>query len=92
MNLPIPFLCCAREDYEEWCGISTDLPPDASYDQWLENIKQFRERVASQGGRAIQIDVKPAELLAWCKEMSRDDNASARAAYAATRFAQLDKE
>ena len=92
MKQEMAFCGCSRDDWPEWVKINTDLPPDATYDNWVSNIKQFRERIAAQGGIAVQIDVKPAEFLAWCQANGRDVNSSARANYAAFRFAQLKRD
>jgi hypothetical protein len=82
----------SRDDWPEWCRISADIPAHADYDTWLKNVREHQQGAAAKGLRAVQVDVKPADLLAWCRGHGLNVNARSRARYAAVRGAEIDKE
>ena len=88
---PIALCFVSGEDWPEYCRISTDLPVGSDYDTWLNNLRKFRNNIVAQGGTPIQIDTKPADLLAWCQTRHVPVNPKSRALYAATRFIELNK-
>jgi len=82
----------SRADWPEWVRINPDIPPGRNYDAFLEDLAQAYQGAIEDGGRAVKVDVKPAEFLAWCRKTGRNVKASSRAAYAAFRLIELQKK
>jgi hypothetical protein len=82
----------SRENWPEYCRISTDIPAGSDYDSYLNAVEKFCADFAAKGGRAVKVDTDPAELLAWCKARNLVVNPSSRSHYAAFRLAQQDKQ
>ena len=90
MAPPTVGLCfISREDWPEYCRVCADTPIGSDYDAWLKNVQQLCNGMAANGSRAVKIDVKPADLLAWCKARGLEVNSSSRANYAAARLAEI---
>lgn len=88
--MQIGYCFVTRDDWPEWLRANPDIPATADYATWLINIAEFCKGIEAQGGRAIQVKVKPAEFLTWCHAVGRQEiNSSARADYAAARMIQL---
>jgi hypothetical protein len=79
----------SRSNWPEYCRISTDIPVGSDYDTFLHAVEKFCDDMAAKGGRAIKIEVKPADLLAWCQARRLQVNPSSRSHYAATRLIEL---
>jgi hypothetical protein len=90
-TVKIAYCFISRSDWAVWCQVNPDIPDDANYETWLKNVEDFCGGILADGGRPIQIDVKPAEFLAWCNRAGRDVNSSARAGYAAARLNEINK-
>jgi hypothetical protein len=82
----------SRENWPEYCRISTDIPVGPDYDTYLNAVEKFCAEFAAKGGRAIRIETEPSELSAWCKTRNLEVNPSSRSRYAAMRMADLDKK
>jgi len=82
----------SRENWLEYCRISTDIPVGSDYETYLNAVEKFCAQFAAKGGRALKIDTQPSELLAWCNERNMEVNPSSRSHYAAMRMAELDKK
>ena len=91
-EIEIAYCLVSRDDWPEWHRINTDVPPDADYDTWLKNVEEYRNSLIAQGIRPVQIDVQPAEFIAWCRETGRNIDSSARSTYAATRLIEINKD
>jgi hypothetical protein len=86
---PVTFCFVSREDFEDYRKVSID--PDSiatDYDVFVKKLDEFAEGIRAQGGVAIKVYIKPAELAAWCHSKGRRIDASAKATYAATLYAE----
>ena len=84
MSVTMSHCFVTRGDYDEFRRISVDgdsMP--AEYDVFASNVQQFLDRIQNQGGAAVKMYIKPAELLAWCRAQGRDVDSNSRAEYAA---------
>ena len=88
---PVGHCFVSREEWPEYCRISTDIPVGSDYDTFANAVQKFGDEVVARGGRFIKIGVKPADILSWCQARGRQIDASARADYAAARLLDLDK-
>jgi hypothetical protein len=59
------------------------MTPD--YAVYVKRINDFQQSIATKGEVLVKVQIKPAHLLAWCKNQGREVDASGRAAYAASR-------
>ena len=82
----------SRQDWPEYCRISTDIPVGSDYDTYLKGVEELCDSMAAKGRRPVKLDVKPAELLAWCQERGLEVNSSSRSHYAAARIAGLNQK
>jgi len=88
---PMSHCFVAAEDYAELKRISIDGHTMASdYTVFAKKVQDFLDSVNNQGGFAVKVYIKPAELLAWCEERGRPVDSSARAAYSAHIFMTQD--
>ena len=77
----IPFI--SREDYPELLRVVDDpgnLPAD--YNTFLKDVDNLVEDAKQSGMLIAKIDIKPAELVQWCRIQRRPIDRAARAAYA----------
>lgn len=89
MTPTIAHCTVSRSDWPEWLRINADLPADFKYDAFLEKLGDFCDSVAAEGGRAIKINVNPADFADWCRIRGCEIDTRARASYAAAMFAKL---
>lgn len=80
---PIHIIHVTQEDFPEFMQVCCDMPPDASWENWRQNVAEFVAGVKKQGGSVKEVTVKPAVFAAWCKEQGLEPNGSARSRYAA---------
>ena len=86
----IPFV--SREDYAELLRIVDDpgnLPAD--YNAFLKDVDNLVEDGKQSGMLIAKIEIKPAELVQWCRIQRRPIDRAARAAYAFFIDAQANK-
>ncbi len=86
---PIGHCRVSREDWGEWIRINQDLA-GADYETFSEQLRRFCDDVAERGERAVVVDVKPADFLAWCRKSGRNVDADARALYASVKIAEME--
>jgi hypothetical protein len=79
----------SREDWPEYCRICADTPVGSDYDAWLKDLQELCYGLAREGRLVVKIDVKPADLLAWCKARGLEVNSKSRAEYAADRMRDI---
>lgn len=89
---PIGHCFVSRNDWHDWLAVNSDMDPAADYDLWCEQIDNFANEIAKNGGRLTKINVQPAEFSAWLKANQRNVDASARAAFAASRMGGVANE
>ena len=84
MNSQIPVIgFVSREDYADFCKVCVDFPKIAPrYDDWLKRINQQLEALRAQGIFPNQVNIKPLEMLAWCKERGIPVDSRGRIGYA----------
>jgi len=88
---PQPFGHCfiSREDWPEYCRICADTPVGSDYETYLKDMEELCHGMAREGCRVVKIDVKPADLLAWCQARGREVNSKSRPEYAADRMREI---
>jgi hypothetical protein len=79
----------SREDWPEYCRICADTPVGSDYDAYLKDLQELCHGLAREGRLVVKIDVKPADLLAWCKARRLEVNSKSRAEYAADRMREI---
>jgi hypothetical protein len=84
-TVPVGICFVSRDDWPEYCRISTDIAADASYDKWLKKVEEICAGIKADGAQIIKVDTKPAELLAWCQARKLVVDRNSRAQYAAFR-------
>ena len=82
MILPFSYVCNSRCDL--W-----PLPVGSDYDAYLKDLEELCHGMAREGCRVVKIDVKPADLLAWCQARGVEVNSKSRAEYAADRIREM---
>lgn len=71
-----------REQWPRLLEISEDREKlEESYDEWLESAVKGLGTFASQGLKAIRVDVDTEELLAWCARRNLPVDGKARAEF-----------
>ena len=61
----------------------------SDYDAYLKDVQELCHGMAREGCRVVKIDVKPADLLAWCQARGVEVNSKSRAEYAADRIREM---
>ena len=90
MAQPTVGLCfISREDWPEYCRVCADTPVGSDYDAYLKDVQELCHGLAREGRLVVKIDVKPADLMAWCQARGLEVNSSSRANYAAARLAEI---
>lgn len=82
----IRHLMVTAEDYAEFLRVCVDgdtMSPD--YAVFAQCVEDFCEGVRAQGGVPIKVYIKPGDLVAWCRSVGRQVDASGRENYAASR-------
>jgi len=79
----------SREDWPEYCRSCSDTPVGSDYDAYLKDVQELCHGMAAEGCRVVKIDVKPADLLAWCQARGLEVNSKSRAEYAADRMREI---
>lgn len=77
------FCVTSRDNWPAWCAMNSDLPADADYDTWLENVNEFEQQIRSQGQLPVRVYVEPQEFVAWCRARGRNIDSTTRGEYAA---------
>jgi hypothetical protein len=68
------------------------MPVGSDYDPFVKAVRKFGDEVEAKGGRFVQIDIKPGDLLAWCQARGRQVNSESRSDDAATRLIEFKKQ
>lgn len=80
----------ARENYHEFraaCVEGAALPSD--YGAYMKDYNQRLQILRTEGVSPTQMNIKPAELVAWCKANDRAVDGKGRSEYANMLFAKL---
>ncbi len=80
----------SRADYFDFraaCVDGAKLPSD--YGAFMKEYNQQLQSLREEGISPTQMNIKPAELIAWCKANGRVIDSKARAEYANSMFAGL---
>ena len=80
----------SREDYAEFRAVCDDgdvMPSD--YKIFLKTYNQHLGELRASGVSPTQMNIKPGELVAWCKANGHAVDDSSRTAYANFVFAGL---
>lgn len=54
---------------------------DATYEDWLANAEKMLSSLRSEGFRAVRVQVRVGELMAWCEQRKKAMNGEARSAF-----------
>jgi hypothetical protein len=80
----------SREDYADFRAACVDgdgMPGD--YKEYLKNYNQELAALRAGGGSPTQMNIKPGELVAWCKANGQAIDKGGRTAYAKFVFSGL---
>ena len=80
----------SRADYFDFraaCVDGAKLPSD--YGAFMKEYNQQLQRLREEGISPTQMNIKPAELIAWCKANGREIDSKARADHANAMFTGL---
>lgn len=80
----------SRADYFDFraaCVDGAKLPSD--YGAFMKEYNQQLQSLREEGISPTQMNIKPAELIAWCKANGREVDSKARAEHANSMFAGL---
>ena len=80
----------SRADYLDFraaCVDGAKLPSD--YGAFMKEYNQQLQVLREQGIFPTQMNIKPAELIAWCKANGREIDSKARADHAKSMFSGL---
>ena len=80
----------SREDYAEFRALCVDGDGMANdYKVYLKTYNEQLGELRAKGASPTQMNIKPGELVAWCKAHGHAVDSSGRAAYANFKFASL---
>jgi hypothetical protein len=80
----------SRENYHEYraaCVEGAALPSD--YGAFMKEYNQQIQNLRAEGISPTQMNIKPADLVAWCKANGRAVDSKSRIEYANFLFAKL---
>jgi len=80
----------SRADYFEFraaCADGAKLPSD--YGAFMKDYNLQLQKLREEGISPTQMNIKPAELIAWCKANGREIDSKGRAEHANSMFAGL---
>lgn len=80
----------SREDYAEYRSVCVDgdtMPGD--YKAFLKNYNEQVSAMRASGVSPTQMNIKPSDLVAWCRANKHQIDSDGRTAYANFKFAAL---